>query len=190
MAQGGICSLWVNYVPWKMSDARSWYASYTNMRRFIYCMIRLMYECSAAFTIRSVSLALIILFSHGILRKISLLPHILVNLLFILFWYNLQIRCISLVLKFQTTLKVDGVIRPPGNVLMQSSYIILPSKTNFWERKLCNTSGTSQYSYVLLLELSKLVIHLLKAMEHRFIFELFHRSACDTKGSAWFTSLF
>ena len=67
----------------------------------------------------------------------------------------------------------------------------LNSKTNFWECKLFNTSGPSQYSYVLLLELSKLTIHcLLKAMEHRFIFELFHKSACDTKGSAWLTSLF
>ena len=65
-----------------------------------------------------------------------------------------------------------------------------PVKTNFWECKLFNTSGPSQYSYVILLELSRLAIHLLKAMEHRFIFELFHRSACDTKGSAWFTPLF
>ena len=27
-------------------------------------------------------------------------------------------------------------------------------------------------------------------MEQRFIYELFHGSACDTKGSAWFTPLF
>ena len=64
-------TLWVNYVPRKMPDVRSWYASYTNMRRFIYCMLHLMYECSAAFTIWSVSLTLIILFSHDILRENS-----------------------------------------------------------------------------------------------------------------------
>ena len=29
-------TLWVNYVPRKMPDVRSWYASYTNMRRLIY----------------------------------------------------------------------------------------------------------------------------------------------------------
>ena len=79
---------------------------------------------------------------------------------------------------------------PPGNVLMQSFYIILPSKTNLWECKLFNTSGPSRYIYVLLLELSKLAIRLLKAMEQRFIYELFHGSACNTKGYAWFTPLF
>ena len=74
---------------------------------------------------------------------------------------------------------------PPGNVLMQSYYIILHSKTNLWECKLFNTSGRPRYIYVILLELRKLAIHLLKAMEHRFIYELFHVSTCDTKGSAW-----
>ena len=39
---------WLNYVPRKMPDVRSRYALYTNMRRFIYCMLYLMYECSAA----------------------------------------------------------------------------------------------------------------------------------------------
>ena len=46
------------------------------------------------------------------------------------------------------------------------------------------------FATVLILELSKLAIHLLKAMEQRFIYELFHGSACDTKGFAWFTPLF
>ena len=73
---------------------------------------------------------------------------------------------------------------------MQSYNIILPSKTKSWECKLFSTSGPSLYIYVLILELSKSAIHLLKAMEQRFIYELFHGSACDTKGSAWFTLLF
>ena len=88
----------------KMPDVRSWHTLYTNMRRFIYCMLHLMYECSTAFTIRSVPFASIILFSHDIMRKIRHLPHISVSLFFIWFCCNLQIRCISLVLKFQTTL--------------------------------------------------------------------------------------
>ena len=46
------------------------------------------------------------------------------------------------------------------------------------------------FSTNLLLASSKYVIHLLKAMEHRFIYELFNGSACDTKGSASFTPLF
>ena len=64
-------SLWVNYVPRKMPDVRSWYAAYTNMWRFVYCMLHLVYECYAEFTIRSVSRALIKLFPHNILRKNS-----------------------------------------------------------------------------------------------------------------------
>ena len=49
-------------------------------------------------------LALITPFSHDIFRKISL-PHISVSLLFILYCYNPQIRCIILLLmRFQTTL--------------------------------------------------------------------------------------
>ena len=95
---------WLNYVPRKMPDVRSRYALYTNMRRFIYCMLYLMYECSAAFTIRSVSLPLITPFSHDSLTKTCPLPLISVRLLFILYCYNLQTRCISLVLKFRTTL--------------------------------------------------------------------------------------
>ena len=87
-------SLWVNYVPRKMPDVRSWYASYTNMRRFTYCMLHLMYECSTAFATQSVSFALTILFSHDIKRKIRPLAHISISLLFILYCYNLQIRCI------------------------------------------------------------------------------------------------
>ena len=94
---------WLNYVPRKMPDVRSRYTLYTNMRRFIYCMLYLMYECSAAFTIRSVSLPLITPFSHDSLTKIRPLPLISVRLLFILYCYNLQTQCISLVLKFQTT---------------------------------------------------------------------------------------
>ena len=96
---------WLNYVPRKMPDVRSRYALYTHMQRFIYCMLYFMYECSAAFrTIRSVSLPLITPFSHDSLTKIRPLPLISVRLLFILYCYNLQTRCISLVLKFQTTL--------------------------------------------------------------------------------------
>ena len=82
---GWYIALWVNYVPRKMPNVRSWYALYTNMRRFIYCMLHLMYECSVVFTIQSVSLALYILFSHDIFRKIRPLSHISVRLLFILF---------------------------------------------------------------------------------------------------------
>ena len=181
---------WLNYVPWKMPDVRSRYALYTNMRWFIYCMLYLMYECSAAFTIRSVSLPLITLFSHDSLTKIRPLPLISVRLLFILYCYNLQTRCISLVLKFQTTLSTYMVMGPPGNLLMRSYYSTLPSKINLWEGKLIITSGPSRWIYVLLLESSKLVIQLLKAMEHRFIYELFSGSACDTMGSALFTPLF
>ena len=97
-------SPWLNYVPRKMPDVRSRYALYTNMRRFIYCMLYLMYECSAAFMIRSVSLPLITPLSHDSLTKTRPLPLISVRLLFILYCYNLQTRCISLVLKFRTTL--------------------------------------------------------------------------------------
>ena len=183
-------SLWLNYVPRKMPDVRSRYALYTNMRRFIYCMLYLMYECSAAFTIRSVSLPLITPFSHDSLTKIRPLPLISVRLLFILYCYNLQTWCISLVLKFQTTLQAYVVMGLPGNLLMRSYYSARPSKIIFWEGKLFITSGPSRYIYVLLLESSKLIIHLLKAMEHRFIYELFNGSACDTKGSASFTLLF
>ena len=135
---------WLNYVPWKMPDVRSRYALYTNMRWFIYCMLYLMYECSAAFTIRSVSLPLITLFSHDSLTKIRPLPLISVRLLFILYCYNLQTRCISLVLKFQTTLSTYMVLGPPGNLLMRSYYSTLPSKINLWEGKLIITSGPSR----------------------------------------------
>ena len=49
-------------------------------------------------------LTLITPFSHDIFRKISL-PHISVSLLFILYCYNPQIRCIILLLmRFRTTL--------------------------------------------------------------------------------------
>ena len=72
----------------------------------------------------------------------------------------------------------------PGEELLHHT-AFLPSKTNLWEGKFFNTSGRSRYIYVLLLELSKFAIHLLKAMEHRFVYELFHGSACDTTGSAW-----
>ena len=91
---------WLNCVPRKMPDVRSRYALHTNMRRFIYCMLYLMYECSPAFMIRSVSLPLITPFSHDSLTKIRPLPLISVKLLFIMYCYNLQTRCISLVLKF------------------------------------------------------------------------------------------
>ena len=57
---------------------------------------------------------------------------------------------------------------PPGNLLKSSYYSTLPSKINLWEGKLFITSGPSRYIYVLLLQSSKLVIHLLKAMGHRF----------------------
>ena len=99
-----INSPWLNYVPRKVPDVRSRYALYTNMRRFIYCMLCFMYECSAAFTIRSVFLPLITPFSHDSLTKTRPLPFISVRLLFILYCYNLQTRYFSLVLKFQTTL--------------------------------------------------------------------------------------
>ena len=176
-------SPWLNYIPRKMPDVRSRYALYTNMRRFIYCMLYLMYECPAAFTIWSVSLPLITPFSHDSLTKIRPLPLISVRFLFILYCYNLQTRCISLVLMFQMT-------GPPGNLLMWSYYSTLPSQKNIWEGKLFITCGPSRYTYVLLLESSKLAIHLLKTMEHCFIYELFHGSACDTKGSARFMPLF
>ena len=101
---GVAVSPWLNYVPRKMPDVRSRYALYTNMRRFIYCMLYLLYECSAAFTIRSVPPPLINIFSHDSFTKIRPLPLISLRLLFILYCYNLQTRCISLVMKFQTTL--------------------------------------------------------------------------------------
>ena len=179
----------MNYVPRKMPDVRSRYALYTNMRRFIYCMLHFMYECFVAFMIRSVSLALIAPLIHDILMIIRALPHISVSLLFIIYCYNLQIRCISLVLMFQTTLQAYVVMGPPGNLLMRSYYSILASKTNSWEGKPFNTIGPSRHYYVLLLESSKLAIHLVEAMGHRFIYALFHVSSCDTKGSASFTPL-
>ena len=102
----GTFTPWLNYVPRKMPDVRSRYALYTNMRRFIYCMLYLMYECPAAFMIRSVSLPLITPFSHNSLTKIRPLPLITVRLLFILYCYNLQTRCISLVLNFRRHCKL------------------------------------------------------------------------------------
>ena len=44
---------WLNYVPRKMPDVRSRYTRFTNVRRFMYCMLHFMYECSALFTSRS-----------------------------------------------------------------------------------------------------------------------------------------
>ena len=58
----------------------------------------------------------------------------------------------------------------------KSPYAELLQHTSFqkniyiWEGKLFITCGPSRYFYVLLLESSKLVIHLLKAIEHRFIY--------------------
>ena len=63
-------------------------------------------------------------------------------------------------------------------------------QNKFRKRQTLNTSGPSRYIYGVLLESSKLAIHLLKAMEHRFIYNLFHGSSCDMKGSASFTPLF
>ena len=74
-----VSSLWLNYVPRKIPDVRSRCALYTNMRRFIYCMLHIIYEWSASITIRSVSIA------------------------YLSYCYNLQIQYISLILKFQTT---------------------------------------------------------------------------------------
>ena len=180
---------WLNYVPRKMPDVRSRYALYTNMRRFIYCMLYLMYECPAAFMIRSVSLPLITPFSHNSLTKIRPLPLITVRLLFILYCYNLQTRCISLVLNFRRHCKLMWWwVRLEISWCGAITAHFLPK--NIWEGKLFIPCGPSRYIYVLLLESSKLAIHLLKTMEHRFIYELFHGSACDMMGSAWFTPLF
>ena len=53
---------------------------------------------------------------------------------------------------------------PDAELLQHTSF-----QKIIWEGKLFLPSDPSRYIFVLLLESSKLVIHLLKAMEHRFI---------------------
>ena len=74
--------------------------------RFVYeyATLYLLHAIPYVRMLRRVSLPLITPFSHDSLTKTRPLPLISVRLLFILYCYNRQTRCISLVVKFRTTL--------------------------------------------------------------------------------------
>ena len=147
-----------------------------------------MYECSAAFTIQSVSLTLITPFSRYLEENSSVttyLGKLIIHIVLLQPPNTMYLPAIEV---------SDDIVSLCGDEPAWKS----PDAANSF-----NTNGPPRYSYVLLLESSKLAIQLLIAMEHRFFTNCFmnphvirraliHLRRCfdfDTIGSARCTTV-